>query len=218
MKPTGGHGRIDPILLLSVVAPASAVMLLGPALALEGTGLATSEVWHTAGDAGVAWLGLLGGGLAAFLLLFVEIGVIARTSALTITVIGHAKETLVILLSVAVYGDKLSALNVCGILLATAGMVLYSWAKLRQQDRSVTSAGRGVTSDKQADDEASSLRSSGMSSGPEQARWQSNKNDPDPDPRPGHEVVTGMASSSSRDGADSGRRRGTTSPSLGAQG
>jgi hypothetical protein len=88
-------------------------------------------VWSDALESTIATVGILGGGCVAFAFIFFEMRVIAHTSALTTTVLGHFKESVVILLSVIIYQDAFSVINVTGIFFAVVGTIGYVFLKHR---------------------------------------------------------------------------------------
>lgn len=54
-----------------------------------------------------------------------------RTSVMTLSVAGIVKEVLTILLSSTIFGDELTPINVTGLCIALAGIVLYNYLKWR---------------------------------------------------------------------------------------
>ncbi len=65
------------------------------------------------------------GGLLSFALIGVEVVLVARTSGLTLGVLGHVKELLQIGVSVLVLSETLSWVNGLGLGLAVAGVFWY---------------------------------------------------------------------------------------------
>ena len=132
--PHSAHRHVvDPVVLLSLVAPISALTLIFPSIAFELSAFLSSSVWTDSTQLGVLLAAVAGGGAVAFLLIFAEVQVVSRTSALTTTVIGHAKESVVIVLSILIYGDTLTWLNCFGVMLAFVGTGLYSYTKHRER-------------------------------------------------------------------------------------
>ncbi|CAE7456743.1 SLC35E4 [Symbiodinium sp. CCMP2456] len=76
-------------------------------------------------------------GFLAFLLLLVEVHLVKVTSSLTLAVFGNLKSIVTILFSIFVFGEKTTALQWSGLLLALAGMLVY--ARLKNQSVAVDS-------------------------------------------------------------------------------
>ncbi|CAE7568139.1 SLC35C2 [Symbiodinium natans] len=76
-------------------------------------------------------------GFLAFLLLLVEVQLVKATSSLTLAVFGNLKSIVTILFSIFVFGEKTTALQWSGLLLALAGMLIY--ARLKNKSVAVDS-------------------------------------------------------------------------------
>lgn len=87
--------------------------------------------------AGQYFLLVLLPGFLAFLLLLVEVHLVKVTSSLTLAVFGNLKSIVTILFSIFVFGEKTTALQWSGLLLALAGMFIY--ARLKNQSVAVDS-------------------------------------------------------------------------------
>ncbi|CAE7409507.1 SLC35C2 [Symbiodinium pilosum] len=81
--------------------------------------------------AGQYFLLVLLPGFLAFLLLLVEVHLVKVTSSLTLAVFGNLKSIVTILFSIFVFGEKTTALQWSGLLLALAGMLIYARLKNR---------------------------------------------------------------------------------------
>ena len=136
-----GLGAARPQVLIAVLAPITIVTLL-PGLAWEVPRLLASPVplVETSGEAALLAGALLGGGALAFLLLVVELQLVARTSALTLNVIGHAKDVFVIGLAIPVFHETLTLMSSVGVVLTAAGTVIYSTLKARDHARAAAAA------------------------------------------------------------------------------
>ena len=85
-----------PLCLITLLSPITVVTLL-PALVWEAPALAAAApALSGAGAAAIFTAMTLGGGVLAFLLLLVELQLVRMTSALTLNVIGHFKDVVVI--------------------------------------------------------------------------------------------------------------------------
>jgi solute carrier family 35 protein E3 len=120
----------DPMQLQFYTAPLSAVFL-APFLPVfdEYRWWRESSIWRhpmTAGGAGAIFLS----SLIALLMNISIFAVIGNTSALTYNVLGHAKTSILLLMDFFLYGRPLNLQNTLGVLIALAGVFLYSRAKL----------------------------------------------------------------------------------------
>jgi len=125
----------SPLLIIYLIAPSSAVGLLPFAGAMESWRF-SSEPFFTNCTLPVALettTMLLFGAVISFLLVFAEVKLVELTTALTMGVFGQIKEILTITLSMAIFGDHLSAFNVYGLVLAMLGTAWYKKEKLSQQ-------------------------------------------------------------------------------------
>merc|ERR550537_1068978 len=75
------------------------------------------------------------GGVVAFALIVVEVKVVQKTSALSLSVAGNMKDVTQILLSVAIFGEHISALNIAGLCCAVTGISIYARSKVRAAAR-----------------------------------------------------------------------------------
>jgi len=123
----------DPFAVLYHISPASALSLVPVFFILELHPLLTSDIIHQPALFTEAVVIILTGGGIAFLLILVEIKLVKYASSLTLGMFGSLKEIVQILLSVMVFHDDLSALNVVGLLTALLGAVLYRRYKMMEE-------------------------------------------------------------------------------------
>ena len=71
--------------------------------------------------------------LLGFCVNYLTLGVIKSTSGLTFKVLGQAKNTAVILISVMVFGSQVTSLQILGYTISMAGFYVYQTAKMEQQ-------------------------------------------------------------------------------------
>jgi hypothetical protein len=71
--------------------------------------------------------------LLGFFVNYLTLGVIKSTSGLTFKVLGQAKNTAVILISVMVFGSQVTSLQIVGYTISMAGFYVYQMAKMEQQ-------------------------------------------------------------------------------------
>lgn len=147
------NARPNVLVLLALIGPITVGCLLPP-MAVEVADIVATHPFQSASDAEVLAGAMLGGGLLAFVLVLTELQLVALTSALTLNVIGHAKDAVVVLLSVAVFHDELSLMNWSGVALTIASTTAYSVIKAR------TPGGPGVTGGAAHSPGAGSARSS----------------------------------------------------------
>ena len=74
-------------------------------------------------------------GTIAFLMVLAEFVLVAETSAVTFTVAGSLKELLTVFAGVVLFGDKISAVNGCGLGILIIGVFLYNRYKLQKLRR-----------------------------------------------------------------------------------
>lgn len=128
-------GAAPSVTVLVLLQSPFTVALMAPLAAAEAPDLAAAAATHSEGDVvAFALMGILGG-LLAFLLLAVELQLIALTSALTANVIGHLKDIVAIAGSVLVLQEELSLLNGSGAALTVLSALAYSALKARKAVR-----------------------------------------------------------------------------------
>lgn len=74
------------------------------------------------------------GGLLAFGLVASEFLIIGRTNALTMSITGISKELVIIFLSMQIFGDVLSTLNMWGFGISVLGLIAYNYVMLFCRD------------------------------------------------------------------------------------
>ncbi|KAG0302806.1 Triose-phosphate Transporter [Linnemannia gamsii] len=123
----------NPISTIFFLSPIMGVCLCIVAGIFEGFGtIFGSHFFATAGSA-VATLGLLLlGGIFAFMMVLAEFNLIARTSVVTLSVLGIIKEVVTIVISSLVFHDHLTLVNILGLFVTLTGIGFYHFMKLRQ--------------------------------------------------------------------------------------
>ncbi|OQR81075.1 Drug/Metabolite Transporter (DMT) Superfamily [Achlya hypogyna] len=111
------------------ISPVSALLLLPVAIAVDGPGLIASKFCHDPVLFFQAFLGVTMGGTLSFFLVSVEIELVKKTSALSLGIAGNLKDVLQIVMAMAIFHDQLSPLNLSGLVVATSGLVMYSYLK-----------------------------------------------------------------------------------------
>ena len=92
------------------------------------------EIWNmkTTFDYLESFMTVFCGALMAFGMTLSEFELLKTTSAITVMIIGTAKDLITIGASVIIYGDVLDAYNVCGLFLCLMGIVGYNNYKLQK--------------------------------------------------------------------------------------
>ncbi|KAF9538449.1 Triose-phosphate Transporter [Mortierella hygrophila] len=123
----------NPISTIFFLSPIMGVCLCIVAGIFEGFGtIFGSPFFATAGSA-MGTLGLLFlGGVFAFMMVLAEFNLIARTSVVTLSVLGIVKEVVTIVISSLVFHDHLTLVNIMGLFVTLTGIGFYHFMKLRQ--------------------------------------------------------------------------------------
>ncbi|KAF9338760.1 Triose-phosphate Transporter [Linnemannia elongata] len=123
----------NPISTIFFLSPIMGVCLCIVAGIFEGFGtIFGSPFFATAGSA-MGTLGLLFmGGVFAFMMVLAEFNLIARTSVVTLSVLGIIKEVVTIVISSLVFHDHLTLVNILGLFVTLTGIGFYHFMKLRQ--------------------------------------------------------------------------------------
>ena len=122
---------VHPVQLIYALAPWTTFTALVLALFMEGEELADGMLQHSAHFKSLL-LRLLGMSCLIFCMVLMEMYVVAKTSALTLSVAGTLKEVLTIACAEEVFHDHLSYVNILGLLLCLTGANLYAFVKLRK--------------------------------------------------------------------------------------
>ena len=111
------------------VSPASAACLLPIALLTEGKDYMTSRFLLDSQLLGMSLTFIFISGCLAFVLILIEILLVKKTSALSLGIAGSFKDVTQVLLAVSIFGDQLIPVNVFGLVVATCGMLFYTYIK-----------------------------------------------------------------------------------------
>ncbi|KAF9909146.1 Triose-phosphate Transporter [Linnemannia zychae] len=150
----------NPIATIFFLSPIMGICLCIVAGIFEGFGTIFASEFFQTFQSGLFTLGLLFlGGIFAFAMVLAEFNLIARTSVVSLSVLGIIKEVVTIVISSLVFHDHLTVVNILGLFITLAGIGFYHFMKLREmkaQSRKVareiadlnqaaaTSPGRGV--------------------------------------------------------------------------
>ncbi|TMW62096.1 hypothetical protein Poli38472_009589 [Pythium oligandrum] len=116
------------------ISPASAVGLLPIALFSEGREILQSKFLLDSQLLIQSMIFIFVSGCLAFALIFVEILLVKKTSALSLGIAGSFKDVTQVLLAVLIFGDHLSPINAVGLIVATCGMLFYTFLKHSEAD------------------------------------------------------------------------------------
>lgn len=129
MEDSNGPPRNKVLAVVYYVSPASAMGLLPIALFSEASDYATSRFLLDSRLLLMSLVFIFISGCLAFVLIFIEIMLVKKTSALSLGIAGSFKDVTQVLLAVFIFGDQLIAINVFGLVVATCGMLFYTFIK-----------------------------------------------------------------------------------------
>ncbi|KAJ2460478.1 hypothetical protein GGF42_000821 [Coemansia sp. RSA 2424] len=141
-------GMNNPIATMSKLTPVMGVCMLAFSLILEDPFTKMSKNKNldtTQGTALIVFMTMLGGFLA-FAMVLSEFFLIARTSVVTLSIAGMLKEVMMFGVAHLVFGDTMTVVNLCGLLVALFGIGMYNWLKIHDTLR------RGKVAQADADD------------------------------------------------------------------
>ncbi|KAG0329112.1 Triose-phosphate Transporter [Podila horticola] len=135
----------NPISTIFFLSPIMGICLCVVAGIFEGFGtIFSSEFFHSTGSA-LATLGLLFlGGVFAFAMVLAEFNLIARTSVVSLSVLGIIKEVMTIVISALVFHDHLTVVNILGLFVTLAGIGFYHFMKLREMKARARAAAKEI--------------------------------------------------------------------------
>lgn len=88
---------------------------------------------------------LLLGGVIAFTMVLAEFNLIARTSVVTLSVLGIVKEVMTIVISSMVFHDRLTLVNILGLFITLTGIGVYHFMKLREMKAKARQQAKSAT-------------------------------------------------------------------------
>jgi solute carrier family 35 protein C2 len=103
--------------------------------------------FHTSKEWAEAFATVLFGACMAFGMTLSEFELLKTTSAITVMIIGTAKDLITIGASVVIYGDVLDAYNVCGLFLCLMGIIGYNNFKLQKMKKEALTGKTGDIDD-----------------------------------------------------------------------
>ncbi|KAF9101042.1 Triose-phosphate Transporter [Mortierella sp. AM989] len=135
----------NPISTIFFLSPIMGICLCVVAGIFEGYGnIFSSEFFHSMGSS-LGTLGLLFlGGIFAFAMVLAEFNLIARTSVVSLSVLGIIKEVVTIVVSSLVFHDQLTLINILGLLITLSGIGFYHFMKLRELKANARKAAKEI--------------------------------------------------------------------------
>lgn len=109
------------------IAPASAFCLIPVSFVMEWERYQQSVFYTDRGVCIRAVSCVIAGGIIAFWLLLLEIQLLEMTSSVTMGVLGHCKELLQIILAVFIFGERLTHINITGLVVCSAALMWYKY-------------------------------------------------------------------------------------------
>lgn len=124
---TSWNTRHDPIRTILYLSPVMACLLFVMGLFVEGIyDIIHASLWHDKGILlGIGFLILPG--VLAFCTTLAEFFLLQRTSVLTLSIVGIAKEIVTIVTATLFFGDKLTLVNGLGLMVTIGSILAYNW-------------------------------------------------------------------------------------------
>jgi len=135
--------QVHPVQLVYALAPWTTLTALITTLVLERDFLIFFLELHSP-HLRLFTLRLVGVGCLILCMVLTEMHVVAKTSALTLSIAGTLKEVIALAVAERVFNERLSALNVVGVMLCVVGTQVYGCLKLCAPASSPPIAGRGL--------------------------------------------------------------------------
>jgi solute carrier family 35 protein C2 len=122
----------NPFSSIFFLAPVMFVTLLAIAIPVEGGAALFAALAGIAEQHGVlaAPLVILFPGVIAFLMTASEFALLKRTSVVTLSIAGIFKEAVTISAAALVFGDKMTPVNIIGLVVTLAAIAAYNWIKI----------------------------------------------------------------------------------------
>ncbi len=135
-----------PFEILYYVTPASALSCVTVFVLVELQSCVASPVFQDPALLCQLLTILLMGGMISFLLVLSEVKLVKISSSLTMSMFGAVKEIITVAISMIVFHDDVSFLNISGLLIAILGAVWYRQYKQKPSSSLMVSSGASVAS------------------------------------------------------------------------
>ncbi|KAF9086344.1 Triose-phosphate Transporter [Mortierella sp. AD031] len=136
-------GMDNPVATLYYISPIMFVLMSILSLVIEDpfVEFASSAFFQDFRTGAITMVMAGGGGLLAFAMTVAEFKLIKNTGTVTLSVAGISKEIVVISLSILIFGDRLTFVNLLGLLVSIGGIMAYNYVKIRKMQQSISSSG-----------------------------------------------------------------------------
>ncbi|KAF9088528.1 Triose-phosphate Transporter [Mortierella sp. GBA35] len=136
-------GMDNPVATLYYISPIMFVLMSMLSLVIEDpfVEFASSAFFQDFRTGAITMVMAGGGGLLAFAMTVAEFKLIKNTGTVTLSVAGISKEIVVISLSILIFGDRLTFVNLLGLLVSIGGIMAYNYVKIRKMQQSISSSG-----------------------------------------------------------------------------
>ncbi|KAG0201209.1 Triose-phosphate Transporter [Mortierella sp. GBA30] len=136
----------NPISTIFFLSPIMGFCLCIVAGVFEGFGNIFGSEFFQSVSTGLVTLGLLFlGGVFAFAMVLAEFNLIARTSVVSLSVLGIIKEVVTIIVSALVFRDQLTLVNILGLFITLTGIGFYHFMKLREMNAKTKRAAKEIS-------------------------------------------------------------------------
>ncbi|KAF9379274.1 Triose-phosphate Transporter [Mortierella sp. AD011] len=136
-------GMDNPVATLYYISPIMFVLMSILSLAIEDPFVQfSSSEFFTDFNTGLLTMMMAGGGgFLAFAMTVAEFKLIKNTGTVTLSVAGISKEIVVISLSMVIFGDRLTFVNLLGLLVSIGGIVAYNYDKIKRLQHNTLGSG-----------------------------------------------------------------------------
>ncbi|KAF9194878.1 Triose-phosphate Transporter [Haplosporangium sp. Z 767] len=136
-------GMDNPVATLYYISPIMFVLMSILSLVIEDpfVQFASSEFFDGFQTGMLTLAMAAGGGLLAFAMTVAEFKLIKNTGTVTLSVAGISKEIVVISLSMLIFGDRLTFVNLLGLLVSIGGIMAYNYVKIRKLQQNSLGSG-----------------------------------------------------------------------------
>ncbi|KAF9102050.1 Triose-phosphate Transporter [Mortierella sp. AM989] len=131
-------GMDNPVATLYYISPIMFVLMSLLSLIIEDpfVQFASSEFFTDFRTGSLTLMMAAGGGFLAFAMTVAEFKLIKNTGTVTLSVAGISKEIVVISLSILIFGDRLTFVNLLGLLVSIGGIMAYNYDKIKKMQHS----------------------------------------------------------------------------------
>ncbi len=136
----------NPFSSIFFLAPVMFLTLISIAIPVEGGRALLAGLEAIAAEKGalVAALIILFPGIIAFLMTASEFALLQRTSVVTLSIAGIFKEAVTISAAALVFGDRMTPVNIVGLVVTLAAIAAYNWIKInKMRSQAQTEVHRG---------------------------------------------------------------------------